>query len=103
MSENTREFIWNDLILLQNGERVASLRKKYGFHQNGETADKYEISTQDYMSAWENLYFDTFEEAKRETERVVRDNQLLVHGIVRDAIQLANGNILFLAENAFKS
>lgn len=87
---------WNEEnVLFQDGVRVGSVLSHF-YMKNGERRKRFEISTQDYMSSWEGIYYDTLEAVKRETERVVGERKLLIGDMVLSAIELENGNIIFM-------
>jgi hypothetical protein len=96
------ELIWKNEVLFQDGIQVASIRKRFitilGKSIVDPACQKYEISTLLYMSVWDSIMFDTIEEVKRETERVIRDQQLLVNGVLYSAIEVWNGNIYFIQD-----
>lgn len=90
------KYRWEENILFENGLRIGSLISKPACI-NENIVNKYEISTLEYMSSWDGIYFDDFQEAKKETERVISERKLYFNGFMFEAIELNNGNIVFRA------
>lgn len=86
------------ILYSENGEILAVLNRTAWSYVNGQYKPKYGLATQDYMSQWEGLVFDDLVVAKREAERVIKEQKLMVGNSLYEAKELSNGNIAFLPE-----
>lgn len=80
--------------LYKDGVKVSTIITHF-YMKDQERKKRYEVNTLDYMSSWDGIYFDTVEEAKLETERVVTEKKLRVENIILEAREHWNGNIYF--------
>ncbi|MGV2887611.1 hypothetical protein [Paenibacillus taichungensis] len=86
------------VLYSENREILAVLNKTAWSLVNGQYVPKYGLSTQDYMSQWEDIVFDDLDVAKREAERVITERKLMVDDILYEAKVLPNGSIVFLSD-----